>query len=92
MSSHNSSVHRIRLSREALHVYLEATDIAEELQRKGVQFVRYIHETAWRTRGCVIRDTDGHTLYFGQPSAEPFMTAISRTAPAASRYSATARS
>jgi catechol 2,3-dioxygenase-like lactoylglutathione lyase family enzyme len=55
---------------EHFHLYLETADIAavaEELKRKGVQLVRDVHETAWRTRECVIRDADGHTLYFGQP-------------------------
>lgn len=55
---------------EHFHLYLETADIAalaEELKYKGVPFVRDVHETAWRTRECVIRDTDGHTLYFGQP-------------------------
>ena len=55
---------------EHFHLYLEAADIAavaEELKRNGVPLVRDVHETAWRTRECVIRDTDGHTLYFGQP-------------------------
>lgn len=55
---------------EHFHLYLETPDVtaaAEELKRKGVPLVRDVHETAWRTRECIIRDTDGHTLYFGQP-------------------------
>lgn len=55
---------------EHFHLYLEVSDIvavAEELKRKGVSLVRDVHETAWRTRELVIRDPDGHTLYFGQP-------------------------
>jgi len=55
---------------EHFHLYLETTDIAaaaEELKRKGAPFVRDVHETAWRTRELIIRDPDGHTLYFGQP-------------------------
>ena len=52
------------------HLYLQVADItavAEELKRKGVPLLRDVHETAWRTRECIIRDADGHTLYFGQP-------------------------
>ena len=55
---------------EHFHLYLETDDIvavADELKRKGVPLVREVHETAWRTRECVIRDPDRHTLYFGQP-------------------------
>jgi len=55
---------------EHFHLYLETADVAaaaKELTRKGVTLVRDVHETAWRTRECVIRDTDGHTLYIGQP-------------------------
>ena len=54
---------------EHFHLYFETTDIAAvagELKRKGVPFVQDIHETAWRTREFIIRDPDGHTLYFGQ--------------------------
>lgn len=55
---------------EHFHLYLQTADIgavAEELKRQGVPLVQDIHETPWRTRECVIRDPDGHTLYFGQP-------------------------
>jgi len=54
---------------EHFHLYFETTDIAAvagELKRKGVPFVQDVHETAWRTREFIIRDPDGHTLYFGQ--------------------------
>ena len=54
---------------EHFHLYLQTSDIgavAEELKRKGVPLLRDVDETAWRTRECVIRDADGHTLYFGQ--------------------------
>jgi catechol 2,3-dioxygenase-like lactoylglutathione lyase family enzyme len=55
---------------EHFHLYFEAADVAaaaDELKGKGVPLVRDVHDTAWRTRECVIRDPDGHTLYFGQP-------------------------
>ncbi len=57
-------------SEEHFHLYLQTADVAavaEELKRKGVPLVRDVHETDWRTRECIIRDPDGHTLYFGQP-------------------------
>ena len=52
-----------------LHLYFETPDVsavAAELKQKGVSLVRELHETAWGTRECVVRDPDGHTLYFGQ--------------------------
>jgi catechol 2,3-dioxygenase-like lactoylglutathione lyase family enzyme len=53
-----------------LHLYLETPDVsavADALKRNGVPLVRDVHETAWRTRECVIKDNAGHTLYFGEP-------------------------
>ena len=52
------------------HLYLETDDIAaaaESLRRNGVTIVKDVHDTAWGTRELVIRDDQGHTLYFGQP-------------------------
>ena len=52
------------------HLYLETDDIkaaAESLRRNGVTIVKDLHDTAWGTRELVIRDDQGHTLYFGQP-------------------------
>ncbi|MEP7044572.1 MAG: VOC family protein [Dokdonella sp.] len=51
------------------HLYLETDDVAataEALQRNGVQLVKDVHETAWQTREFVIKDDQGHTLYFGE--------------------------
>lgn len=51
------------------HLYLETDDAvgtAEALKRNGVDVVKDVHETAWRTREFVIRDDQGHTLYFGE--------------------------
>ncbi len=53
-----------------LHLYLETPDVsavAEELKRRGVPLLRDVHDTAWATRECIIRDDQGHTLYFGEP-------------------------
>lgn len=40
---------------------------AAKLEAGGVALVQRVHETAWNTRELVIRDDQGHTLYFGQP-------------------------
>ena len=53
-----------------LHLYIQTPDVdavAAALKQKGVPVVRDVHETDWNTRECVVRDPDGHTLYFGQP-------------------------
>ena len=52
------------------HLYLETEDIeavAAELKSNGVAFVKDVHETPWSTRELIIKDEQGHTLYFGQP-------------------------
>ena len=52
-----------------LHLYFEVDDLAqraEALRSKGVTLLRKPHDTAWGTRELVIRDNQGHTLYFGQ--------------------------
>src|SRR6266436_146084 len=54
---------------EHFHLYLETDDAvaaAEALKKNGVRLVREVHETAWGTREFVIKDDQGHTLYFGQ--------------------------
>jgi catechol 2,3-dioxygenase-like lactoylglutathione lyase family enzyme len=55
---------------EHFHLYLETDDVvatADRLRRNGVRLAREVHETAWGTREFVIKDDQGHTLYFGQP-------------------------
>jgi catechol 2,3-dioxygenase-like lactoylglutathione lyase family enzyme len=52
------------------HLYLQTDDVvavADRLRRTGVRFERDVHETPWQTRELVIKDDQGHTLYFGQP-------------------------
>jgi catechol 2,3-dioxygenase-like lactoylglutathione lyase family enzyme len=52
------------------HLYFETDDAvatAERLRKNGVHLEREVHETLWQTREFVIRDDQGHTLYFGQP-------------------------
>jgi catechol 2,3-dioxygenase-like lactoylglutathione lyase family enzyme len=52
------------------HLYLQTDDVvgaADRLRRNGVRFERDVHQTAWETREFVIKDDQGHTLYFGQP-------------------------
>jgi catechol 2,3-dioxygenase-like lactoylglutathione lyase family enzyme len=51
------------------HLYLETTDAkatAIALQQNGVRLVKDVHETPWGTIEFVIKDDQGHTLYFGQ--------------------------
>jgi catechol 2,3-dioxygenase-like lactoylglutathione lyase family enzyme len=55
---------------EHFHLYLETDDVAataDVMRREGVQVQQDVHETAWGTRELVIRDDQGHTLYFGEP-------------------------
>lgn len=52
------------------HLYFQTSDIAtvaESLRQSGVNVVEDLHETAWSTREIVIKDNQGHTLYFGEP-------------------------
>jgi catechol 2,3-dioxygenase-like lactoylglutathione lyase family enzyme len=54
---------------EHFHLYFETPDVAavaDELKRRGVPLVHDVHETAWGTCECIIRDNAGHTLYFGE--------------------------
>jgi catechol 2,3-dioxygenase-like lactoylglutathione lyase family enzyme len=54
---------------EHFHLYLETDDASEAaavLKSKGVPLVKDVHETAWGTREFVIKDDQGHTLYFGE--------------------------
>ena len=56
---------------EHFHLYFETADIvatAHALERNGVRISRGVHETAWGTRECIVKDNVGHTLYFGQRS------------------------
>ena len=53
-----------------LHLYFETAGVAEfadRLKANGVQLAKDVHETAWNTREIVVRDDQGHTLYFGEP-------------------------
>jgi catechol 2,3-dioxygenase-like lactoylglutathione lyase family enzyme len=53
-----------------LHLYFQTDDVgplAERLKAKGVILSQDVEETAWKTREFVIRDDQGHTLYFGEP-------------------------
>jgi catechol 2,3-dioxygenase-like lactoylglutathione lyase family enzyme len=51
------------------HLYFNTDDAsaaAAALKTNGVLVVRDVHETAWGTREFVIKDDQGHTLYFGE--------------------------
>jgi catechol 2,3-dioxygenase-like lactoylglutathione lyase family enzyme len=52
------------------HLYFQTADVsaaAATLKQNGVRLENDVHETAWQTREFVIKDDQGHTLYFGQP-------------------------
>jgi catechol 2,3-dioxygenase-like lactoylglutathione lyase family enzyme len=54
---------------EHFHLYFETDDVvaaADRLRRTGVRLEREVHETPWGTREFVIKDDQGHILYFGQ--------------------------
>ena len=54
---------------EHFHLYLETDDAlatADALKRNGIHLVNDVHETRWGTREFVIKDDQGHTLYFGE--------------------------
>ena len=51
------------------HLYLETDDAAaaaDALKGKGVRLVKDVHDTAWGTREFVIKDNQGHIVYFGE--------------------------
>ena len=51
------------------HLYLATDDAAATaaaLKSNGVHLVTDVHDTAWNTREFVIKDDQGHTLYFGE--------------------------
>jgi catechol 2,3-dioxygenase-like lactoylglutathione lyase family enzyme len=52
-----------------LHLYLETDDaaaMAAALKANAVHLVKDVHDTPWNTREFVIKDDQGHTLYFGE--------------------------
>jgi catechol 2,3-dioxygenase-like lactoylglutathione lyase family enzyme len=54
---------------EHFHLYFETDDVAAAaamLKKNGVRLVKDVHDTPWGTKEFVIRDNQGHTLYFGQ--------------------------
>jgi catechol 2,3-dioxygenase-like lactoylglutathione lyase family enzyme len=54
---------------EHFHLYLQTKDLAATaatLKRNGVRLLKDVHETPWGTRELVIKDDQGHTLYFGE--------------------------
>ena len=51
------------------HLYLETDDAAaaaDALKRNGVRLAKDVHDTPWGTRELVIKDNQGHTIYFGE--------------------------
>ena len=56
------------------HLYFQTDDAAaaaQVLKASGVRLVKDVHETAWGTREFVIKDDQGHTLYFGETVRPP---------------------
>jgi catechol 2,3-dioxygenase-like lactoylglutathione lyase family enzyme len=54
---------------EHFHLYFETDDAvaaADALKKNGVALIKEVHETAWGTKEFVIKDDQGHTLYFGE--------------------------
>jgi catechol 2,3-dioxygenase-like lactoylglutathione lyase family enzyme len=54
------------------HLYLETDDAqatAAAIRANGVPLVTDVHDTPWGTREFVIKDDQGHTLYFGERRA-----------------------
>jgi len=52
-----------------IHLYLQTDDAdraAEVLKENGVPLAREVQDTAWATREFVIKDDQGHILYFGE--------------------------
>ena len=59
----------IRAGTQLFHLYFGTDDIAalaETLQKRGIRLVKDVHATPWGTKELVIKDNQGHTLYFGQ--------------------------
>ena len=55
------------------HLYLEADDVraaAARLRNNGVRLERDKHDTPWGTCEFVVKDDQGHTVYFGQRRPE----------------------
>jgi catechol 2,3-dioxygenase-like lactoylglutathione lyase family enzyme len=55
---------------EHLHLYFETPDVmaaAAAVRLAGVRLTKEVHQTDWGTREFMIRDDQGHTLYFGEP-------------------------
>jgi catechol 2,3-dioxygenase-like lactoylglutathione lyase family enzyme len=51
------------------HLYFQTDDAvaaAHTLKANGVRLIKDVHETAWETREFVIKDDEGHTIYFGE--------------------------
>jgi catechol 2,3-dioxygenase-like lactoylglutathione lyase family enzyme len=53
---------------EHFHLYIQTEDAfaaAETLKRNGVELLKDAHRTEWGTVEFIVRDDQGHTLYFG---------------------------
>jgi catechol 2,3-dioxygenase-like lactoylglutathione lyase family enzyme len=53
---------------EHFHLYFGTDEVeatAEAFRKRGILFLKDVHETPWGTKEFVIKDNQGHTLYFG---------------------------
>lgn len=53
---------------EHFHLYFGTDDVegtAEALRKRGIRFTKDVHETPWGSKEFVMKDNQGHTLYFG---------------------------
>lgn len=51
------------------HLYIgtdNADELAATLKNNGVEFAEEVHDTDWGSKEFVIKDDQGHTIYFGQ--------------------------
>ena len=54
---------------EHFHLYFGTDEVeatAEAFRKRGILFLKDVHETPWGTKEFVIKDNQGHTLYFGE--------------------------
>jgi catechol 2,3-dioxygenase-like lactoylglutathione lyase family enzyme len=54
---------------EHFHLYFQTDDAAAAaaaFKKNGVVLAKDVHETDWGTREFVVKDDQGHTLYFGE--------------------------
>jgi catechol 2,3-dioxygenase-like lactoylglutathione lyase family enzyme len=54
---------------EHFHLYFGTDDIADlskTFKKRGIALMRDVHETPWGAKEMILKDNQGHTLYFGE--------------------------